>query len=67
LPEPGYGKNKSDRIEFNRISNVNQKGGKISETQKIPETGVTISKGAVIVDEYGNSIPLNSVGAMGVN
>jgi len=56
-PEPGYGKNVGDRIEFIRISNVVNPGGPLDETQKIPETNVVISKGAVIVREYGNSIP----------
>jgi len=56
-PEPGFGKNVGDRIEFIRISNVQNAGGPLEETQKIPETNVVISKGAVIVREYGNSIP----------
>lgn len=56
-PEPGYGKAKGDKIEFLRISNVSDEGGKISETVKMPETKVTITKGNVTVDEFGNSIP----------
>lgn len=56
-PEPGYGKNVGDRIEFIRVSNVVTAGGRLQETQKIPETNVILSKGAVIVNEYGNSIP----------
>lgn len=55
--EPGYGKNKSDRILFNRISNVVTGGGPINELEKMPEDQFQISQGQVIVNEYGNSIP----------
>lgn len=56
-PEPGYGKNKGETITFNRISNVQNPGGKLKETSKMPETNVLITQGELVVNEYGNSIP----------
>ena len=56
-PEPGYGKGKSDRILIDRVTQVQVAGGSISELTRIPETNVQISQIAVIVNEYGNSIP----------
>jgi N4-gp56 family major capsid protein len=56
-PEPGYGKNKGDKILFDKISNVGTAGSTISELNAMPETSVIISQGEVAVDEYGNSVP----------
>jgi N4-gp56 family major capsid protein len=56
-PEPGYGKGKSDRILIDRVTQVQVAGGSISELSRIPETNVQLSQIAVIVNEYGNSIP----------
>lgn len=56
-PEPGYGAHKSDKILFDRISNVVVGGGSISELSKMPEDNVTITQGNVTVNEFGNSIP----------
>lgn len=56
-PEPGYGKNVGDKIEFLRISNVQSSGRALNETEKMPETNVIVSKGELVVKEYGNSIP----------
>lgn len=55
--EPGYGKNKGDKLLFDRISNVATQGTTISELSKMPETNFTITQGEVQVNEYGNSIP----------
>ena len=55
--EPGYGKNKSDTILFDRIANVTTGGGTISELSKMPEDNFVISQGTVTVNEYGNSVP----------
>jgi N4-gp56 family major capsid protein len=55
--EPGYGKNKGDRVFFNRVSNTANQGGTISETSKMPETKVVITQGSCIVNEYGQAIP----------
>lgn len=56
-PEPGYGAHKSDKILFDRVSNVAVGGGTISELSKMPEDSVSITQGNVTVNEYGNSIP----------
>lgn len=56
-PVPGYGAKKGDTVLFDRISNVLTPGRKISELERMPETGVNISQGSVVVDEYGNAIP----------
>lgn len=56
-PEPGYGKSKGEKIEFNRIAKVATKGGPISELAAMPETKVQISRGELVVTEYGNAIP----------
>lgn len=56
-PEPGFGKNKGEKIQFNRISKVQDNGGAISELAAMPETKFVITQGEVVVTEYGNSIP----------
>lgn len=56
-PEPGYGAHKSDKILFDRISNVLVGGGSISELSKMPEDSVSITQGNVTVNEFGNSVP----------
>ena len=56
-PEAGYGKNKGETVKFDRVANVSNQGGTISETSKMPETKLVISQGSATVDEYGNSIP----------
>jgi N4-gp56 family major capsid protein len=56
-PEPGFGKNKSDTIYFDRVAKVATNGGTISELAQMPETSVAITQGSVVVNEYGNSIP----------
>ena len=65
--EPGLGKGKGDTIKFDRVSNVAVAGRKITEFETMPETKVAVTRGSVVIDEYGNSIPLNSVGAMRIN
>lgn len=55
--EPGFGKNKGDTLDFNKVGNVQTKGGKFSEQEKIPETKVLLKKGSLVMDQYGNSIP----------
>lgn len=55
--EPGFGKNMSDSLDFDKVSNVNTAGGAISETAKIPESKVSVKKGTLVVTEYGLKIP----------
>lgn len=55
-PEPGFGKNRGDRVEIIRVSNVETSGGILNELQETPVTRMLISKTAIIVNEYGNAI-----------
>jgi len=55
--EPGFGKNKGDTLDFDKVSNVQTQGGRLTEAVKIPETKFQIVKDSLIIDEYGNSIP----------
>lgn len=59
-PEPGFGLKMSDRKLIDRISDVATAGGKLTETDKIPETKTTVTQGSVIVYEFGNSVPYTS-------
>lgn len=56
-PEPGFGKKKGEKILFNKISKVVTAGNKLVETQRIPETNITITQSECVVYEWGNSIP----------
>ena len=56
-PVDGFGKSKGDTVDFDKISNVQTSGGKLTESVKIPETKYQIVKDSLVVDEYGNSVP----------
>lgn len=56
-PEPGYGKKKGNQILFDKISKVATAGNQLVETQRIPETNITITQSTLTVYEWGNSIP----------
>ncbi len=56
-PIEGFGKGKGEKQQYDRFKNVTTEGGKISELAKMPETGITMDKGEVLVDEWGNAIP----------
>lgn len=56
-PEPGYGKNRGETIDFDKVSMAATEGGEIGEFQDIPETKFTIRKDSLSVTEFGNSIP----------
>jgi N4-gp56 family major capsid protein len=56
-PEPGYGKQRGESIDFDKISMAETQGGEIGEFQDIPETKFSIVKDSLTVTEYGNSIP----------
>lgn len=55
--EPGFGKNSSDTLNFDKMSNVQTQGGIITEMQDIPETKMLVRKGSLVLTEWGNSIP----------
>lgn len=56
-PEPGYGKERGETIDFDKVSMAESQGGRIGEFQDIPETKFSIVKDNLRVDEYANSIP----------
>jgi hypothetical protein len=56
-PEPGYGKQRGETIDFDKISMAATSGGEIGEFQDMPETKFSIVKSSLRVTEYGNSIP----------
>lgn len=55
--EKAIGKGKGDTVDFNKVSNIQTAGGTISETNRIPESNILITRGTLTMDEYGNSIP----------
>lgn len=55
--EPAMGRNRSDTVLFDKISNISTQGGTIAETSTIPKNNYTIKQGSLTVSEYGNSVP----------
>lgn len=56
-PEPGFGKQRGESIDFDKVSMAETQGGQIGEFQDIPETKFAIVKDSLQVTEWGNSIP----------
>ena len=56
-PEPGYGKQRGESIDFDKITMAETAGGEIGEFQDMPETKFSITKDSLSVTEYGNSVP----------
>ena len=56
-PEPGFGKQRGETIDFDKVSMAQTQGGQIGEFQDIPETKFTLVKDNLQVTEWGNSIP----------
>jgi len=52
-PEGAEGKNRGDKVYFNKISNISTAGGTLSETATIPKTNYVIRQGTLSVYEYG--------------
>lgn len=53
--DKGY--NKGDTFHWNVYSDLAAQGGRLEETQKMPETAYTITQGTGTVYEFGNSVP----------
>jgi hypothetical protein len=51
------GLNKGEAFHWDIYSDVATQGGRLSETQKMPETSFTITQGSGVVYEFGNSVP----------
>jgi hypothetical protein len=52
-PEGAIGRNRSDTVLFNKISNITTSGGTLVETETIPKRNYTIKQGTLTVVEYG--------------
>lgn len=55
--EAAAGKNRGDKVFFDKISNISTAGGTLSETSTIPKRNFTIVQSTLTVNEYGNAIP----------
>jgi len=55
--EGAAGRNRGDKVLFDKISNISAAGGTIAETSTIPKRNYTIVQGSMQVNEYGNAIP----------
>lgn len=56
-PKEAFGMNRGDTFVFNKIGNLQNSGGPLTETDPIPQTQFTISRGQVTLTEYGVSVP----------
>lgn len=65
------GRNKGDKIYFNKNTNPTSLGGTISETSTIPKTGYTVAQSSLSMTEYGLAIPytqkLQSLGEISID
>lgn len=61
-PEPGYGKSKGESITISRVSNITvPTDGRLLEGTRIPEDELVLSTIAIIVSEWGRSVPYTSL------
>jgi hypothetical protein len=51
--ESAAGKNRGDKVFFNKISNISTAGGTLTETSTIPKRNYTIVQSTLQVNEYG--------------
>lgn len=56
-PEGAIGKNRGDKVFFNKISNISTAGGTLTETSTIPKRNYTIVQSTLTINEYGNAVP----------
>jgi hypothetical protein len=54
--EAAAGKNRGDKVLFNKISNISTVGGTLTETDTIPKRNYTIVQGSLSVTEYGRKL-----------
>ena len=55
-PESAVGKNRGDKLIFDKISNISTAGGTLTETDTIPKRNFVIRQGTLAVNEYGRII-----------
>ena len=53
----GWGKGVGETLYWDKISKVSTAGGTLIETNTMPEHQFTISRGTIVLSEFGNSIP----------
>ena len=51
------GKNQGDSVNWDKVANISTFGGRLTETNTMPTTDVPITKGTLVLNENGNSIP----------
>lgn len=56
-PEVDFGQNSGDTLLFEKVSNVAVQGRVVAETERTPETNITIFQDQMVAQEYTNSIP----------
>lgn len=56
-PKEAWGRGRGDTFVFNKVSNIVDPGGPLNETQPIPQSNFTISRGQVTMTEYGLAVP----------
>ena len=54
-----FGKNSGESVNWLKVANVTDFGGKLTETNTMHETKQALTWGTLTVDEYGNSIPFS--------
>ncbi len=55
--EKAFGKNMGDEFNWNIFSNITDDGAEIPELDKMPESGMSISRGSMTVKQYGIAVP----------
>lgn len=58
--EPAAGTGRSNKVFFDKISNISTGGGTLVETDTIPKRNYTITQGTLTMTEYGNSVPFTA-------
>jgi N4-gp56 family major capsid protein len=54
---PAWGMGKGDKLYFNKIRAIATAGAALTETNVIPAHAFSMTRGSVVLSEYGNSIP----------
>ena len=54
-----FGKSMGQSVNWLKVANVSNYGGKLAETQTMHETKQVLTWGTLTVTEYGNSIPFS--------
>ena len=52
------GARRGSTVLFDKVSRITTSGGTIAETSTMPENNYTLTQDSVVVNDYGNSIPL---------